>query len=268
MNGQPTPLPGADPTVAPLTDNAVFYGVVYGGSFSQIDGGVYSEDEELIRVIGNELNVNGNAKAGSIRNFRSLTVSGGTLNVAGGDRRTSLFYDNMLSIDGDIVNRGTIQAGGIEGASLTNGGYIGTLRDSAYDPGIRLTDGLINTGYIKTSLITVDGNFENSGKITVVGDVSVGGSFTNSGEFFFRSTVDNDSYGTFHQDGGLYLNGVDVVNTGFISTGFLRGVNNLSTGKLYVTGGAEITGNITIEAGAEVAFLHSAVPSRCTIPPV
>ena len=77
-------------------------------------------------------------------------------------------------------------------------------------------------------------------------------------EVYIRSTFDKGN-SEFTQEGGILLNGVDMVNTGFISTGKLTGVADLTTSRLYVTGGAEITGNITIDAGAEVAFTNKAV---------
>ena len=51
----------------------------------------------------------------------------------------------------------------------------------------------------------------------------------------------HDKYGQY---GGIALNNVDMVNTGkdaFISTGRLTGVRNLTTNRLYVTGGADIS---------------------------
>ena len=53
--------------------------------------------------------------------------------------------------------------------------------DSVAD-GIVLNGGLSNTGYIKTSTMSVDGDLYNYGKVTVVGDVyfSGNGVFSNS----------------------------------------------------------------------------------------
>ena len=269
------PTPGVDAEVREdglaggLTNDSVYYGVVYGGSFTALDGGIYGKDEGdndiLVREAGNNLNVEGNAKVGLIKNFKNLSVTGGTLNVAGGDRKSVLGDDNVIEISDAIVNRRAIQAGSIKAGTLTNSGLIGTIRDvpESIDEtetyGIQLSGALDNSGYIKTSTLTA-GNFANSGKIVVTGDVTANGTFNNSGELFFISTVDNDAQGTFHQDGGLILNNEDLVNTGFISAGSLKGVKNLSTSKLYVTGGAEIKSNLTIDAGAEVAFTNKANP--------
>ena len=234
-------------TVAASQTDGKFYGIVYGASVSgALDGG----------QTGTDLIVDGNAKVESVKNFTALNVTGGTLNVAGGESRSEVGDGNTIEIDGDITNRRGINAGGITAKNLTNYGLIGVLREDADDPGITLSGNLVNASYIKTANLTVDGNFTNTGKITSVGDITVSGSFSNSGEIYFRSTFSQD--GEFSQEGGLALNNVDVNNTGFISAATLTGVKNLTTSKMYVTGGAVITGSLTINAGAEVAFTNKA----------
>ena len=233
-------------TVANAPDGT-FYGLVYGASISGVlDGG----------STGTDLIVDGNAKVESVRNFTALNVLGGTLNVAGGDKKSEVSDSNTLEIDGDITNRRGINAGAITAQNLTNYGLIGVLRDNASDPGITLSGNLVNESYIKTSALTISGNFTNTGKITSVGDITVDGSFKNDGEIYFRSSFSQE--GEFAQEGGLVLNNIDVTNNGFISAAFLTGVKNLTTSKMYITGGAEITGNLTITAGAEVAFTNKA----------
>jgi len=246
-------------TVAPV--NGTFYGLVYGASISNgIDGGIY-DGETLVKTVGGNITVDGYAKVGSIRNFSNLLITGGTLNVAAGAPKTPLSSENVLILSGDIDNRRGLQAGSISAKNMVNTGLVGTLRDSAEDAGVALSGSLSNEGFLRTSILTVGGGFYNSGEITTVGSITVDGSFENHGQIYIRSSFSRET-SEFSQDGGITLKGVDMVNTGddaFISTGFLTGVKNLTTSKLYVTGGAEITGNITIEAGAEVAFTNKAV---------
>ena len=233
-------------TVANAPDGT-FYGLVYGASISgMLNGG----------NTGTDLIVDGNAKVESVSGFTALNVLGGTLNVAGGDKKSEVNDSNTLEIDGDIMNRRGINAGAITAVNLTNYGLIGVYRENASDAGINLSGNLVNASYIKTANLTVEGNFTNTGKITSVGDITVEGSFDNSGEIYFRSAFSQD--GEFSQEGGLVLNDINVTNTGFISAATLTGVKNLTTSKMYITGGAEITGNLTITAGAEVAFTNKA----------
>ena len=233
-------------TVANAPDGT-FYGLVYGASISgMLNGG----------NTGTDLIVDGNAKVESVRGFTALNVLGGTLNVAGGDKKSEVSDSNTLEIDGDIMNRRGINAGAITAVNLTNYGLIGVYRENASDAGINLSGNLVNASYIKTANLTVEGNFTNTGKITSVGDITVEGSFNNSGEIYFRSAFSET--GEFSQEGGLVLNDINVTNTGFISAASLTGVKNLTTSKMYITGGAEITGNLTITAGAEVAFTNKA----------
>ncbi|MBR4717665.1 MAG: hypothetical protein IKP09_06365, partial [Lentisphaeria bacterium] len=239
-------------TTGSSTDgNAHFYGLIYGASITgPLDGG----DQGTSRT----LNVEGHAKVASVANFTALNVTGGTLNVAGGDRKSTLSDENSLVIDGDILNKRTINAGLIEAKNINNYGAIGTLRDvTATDKvGITATGNVNNYDVILTSGMIVGGNLVNTGKITAVGDITVGGTFDNSGDIYFYATSSRE--GVFTQKGGLSLNNVDLVNSGFISAGTLTGVKNLTTSKMYVTGGAEISGNITIDAGAEVCFTNKA----------
>ena len=232
-------------TVA-VADDGTFYGLIYGASVTgALDG-------------GDKVTVLGNAKVGSIVNFDSLEVKGGTLNVASGDTKSELSDSNALVINGDIVNHRGIQAGTITAKSLTNYGLVGTKRDLDTDAGIVLSGDLLNkNAYVKTSNLSVGGNFDNSGYITVVNDLSVSGAFTNSGNIYTLSIFDLD--GKFTQKGGITLKNAALTNTGFISAGYLDGVTSLTTSKLYVTGGSEITGNITINAGAEVAITNKAL---------
>ena len=236
------------------TVNGTFYGLVYGASVTNaLDGGSQGTERNLV--------VNGYARVGSIVNFGSIEVLGGTLNVESGDRKSDPSAENMININGDILNRRAIQAGAIVANDLNNYGLIGVLRKTDEDPGIVLNGDFLSTNFVRTSVLSVAGNFSNSGEITSVGDITVGGTFSNSGQIYIRSSFDRVT-SVFTQDGGIALGGVDMVNTGdaaFISTGFLTGVKNLTTNRLYVTGGAEINGNITIEAGAEVAFTNKAV---------
>ncbi len=229
-------------------DNGVFYGLIYGASVTgTLDGN------------GGVLTVLGNAKVNAVENFGGLFVTGGTLNVAGGTDKSAVSTGNTLAINGDILNRRGINAGVITATgNLINYGVVGTIRDgeNADVVAINLTGDLENYDYVMTAGMNVDGSLTNTGKITATGDITVGGAFSNSGELYFKAVSTQD--GQFIQDGGLFLGGVDVVNTGFISAGSLSGVKNLTTSKLYVTGGAEITGNITIDAGAEVAFTNKA----------
>ena len=233
--------------------NGTFYGLIYGASVTgTLDGG----DEGASRT----LNVEGNAKVGSVKGFTALNVTGGTLNVSSGTDKSEITEYNKLEIDGDILNRRGIQAGTITANNLVNYGIVGTLRgvDDGNILGIDLSGSLTNYDYVMTSSMEIDGDFYNSGRITSVGDISVDGAFSNSGELFFKAISSPD--GTFTQEGGLALNNINVVNTGFISAGSLTGVKNLTTSKMYVTGGAEIDGNLTIEADAEVAFTNKANP--------
>ena len=234
-------------TVAMPAGSTAFIGLVYGASISgALNGG----------NTGTDLIVDGNAKVDSIRGFTALNVSGGTLNVAGGDKKSEVTDGNTIEIDGDITNRRGINAGAITAQNLTNYGLIGVLRQNASDPGITLSGNLVNASYIKTSALTIGGNFTNTGKITSVGDITVQGTFTNDGEIYFRSAFSDT--GVFSQEGGLALNNADLVNNGFISAATLTGVKNLTTSKMYITGGAAIEGNLTILAGAEVAFTNKA----------
>ena len=236
------------------TANGTFYGLIYGASVTgALDGGAQGTERNLV--------VDGYARVGSITNFSSIEVKGGTLNVESGDRKSDPTAENLININGDITNYRAIQAGGIIAEDLNNFGLVGVLRSSADDPGIQLSGNFYSDTFVRTSTLTVANNFVNFGEITSVGDITVGGTFTNAGQIYIRSSFDKEQ-SLFSQDGGIKLGGVDMVNTGdsaFISTGFLTGVKNLTTSKLYVTGGAEITGNITIEAGAEVAFTNKAV---------
>ena len=250
-------------TVAPMNNGQVingsgdtansFPGLVYGASVTGLlSGGDKGTSHELI--------VEGNAKVGSVSNFESLKVTGGTLNVAGGGGHDSVVSEsNSLEIDGDIENKRAISAGKIVAKNLVNTGLIGTKRnaESYTSTGIELSGSLSNEGYIKTSGMSVTGNLVNLGKITATGDITANGSTViNDGELFIRSAFSRE--GVFTQDGGLILGGANFTNTGFVSVGSLSGVNNLTTSKMYVTGGADITGNITIDAGAEVAFTNKA----------
>jgi len=254
-------------TVAAIENGAVvpsggsnsFAGIVYGATITGMLDGGSGNDTSLI--------VDGNAKVDSIIDFSSLDVVGGTLNVAGTKENAGGVHNpvsdvqerNTIEIYGDITNRRGINAGAITAYNLTNTGLIGVLRDNDGNPGIALSGDLINSGYIKTSVLKVDGDFENSGKITAVGDIEVKGSFSNSGDIYFRSTFSQD--GVFSQFGGLILgdyDSVDVENTGFISAATLTGVKNLTTSKMYITGGAEIEESLTILADAEVAFTNKA----------
>ncbi|MBP5584721.1 MAG: hypothetical protein J6Y92_00030 [Lentisphaeria bacterium] len=250
-------------TVAPMNNGQVingsgdtansFPGLVYGASVTGLlSGGDKGTSHELI--------VEGNAKVGSVSNFESLKVTGGTLNVAGGGGHDSVVSEsNSLEIDGDIENKRAISAGRIFANNIVNTGLIGTKRDaeSYTSTGIWLNGSLSNEGYVKTSGMSIAGNLFNSGKISATGGIYVqGNSVINDGELFIRSAFSRE--GVFTQDGGLNLSGTNFTNTGFVSVGSLTGVNNLTTSKMYVTGGAEITGNITIEAGAEVAFTNKA----------
>ena len=252
-------------TVAPMNNGVVisgsgdtansFPGLVYGASVTTIlDGGVIAAGKTA------DLVVSGNAKINKIQNFTSLVVTGGTLNVAGGEAHDSVVSEtgNTLTIDGDIMNSRGISAGAIYADDLYNYGLVGTLRATGDQPGITLTGSLVNTGYVKTSKLTIAGNFASTGKVTTAGDITVNGTgtFLNEGELYIRSTFSKE--GVFAQDGGITLNNVDLENTGFISTGKLIGVKNLTTSKLYSTAGAEISGNLTINAGAEVAFTNKA----------
>lgn len=236
------------------TVNGTFYGLIYGASVTgALDGGSQGTERTLV--------VDGYARVGSIVNFGSIEVVGGTLNVESGDRKADPTAENLINIAGDITNHRAIQAGGIIAEDLNNYGLIGVLRSSADDPGIQLSGDFYSDTFVRTSTLTVADSFSNSGEITSVGDITVGGAFVNAGQIYIRSSFDKEQ-SVFSQDGGITLSGVDMVNTGdsaFISTGFLTGVKNLTTNRLYVTGGAEINGNITIEAGAEVAFTNKAV---------
>lgn len=236
------------------TVNGTFYGLIYGASVTgTLDGGAQGTERTLT--------VDGYARVGAIVNFGSIEVVGGTLNVESGDRKSDPTAENLININGDITNYRAIQAGGIIAEDLNNFGLVGVLRSSEDDPGIQLSGKFYSDTFVRTSTLTVANSFTNFGEITSVGDITVGGDFTNYGQIYIRSSFDREQ-SVFSQDGGITLGGVDMVNSGsgaFISTGFLTGVRNLTTNRLYVTGGAEINGNITIEAGAEVAFTNKAV---------
>ena len=238
--------------------NGTFYGLIYGASVTgALDGGT----KGTARI----LNVEGNAKVGSVTNFTALNVTGGTLNVAGGTDKSEVTTENILAIDGDILNRRGINAGVITAKNLDNYGVLGTYRnlEEPETVGLNLTGNLNNYDFVMTSAAVVGGTFSNSGRITALGTITVSGAFVNDGEIFFRATSKD---GVFTQKGGLALNGVNMVNNGFISAGSLTGVKNLTTDKLYVTGGAVIDGNITINADAEVAFTNKALGKESTTP--
>ncbi len=238
-------------TVATIGDT--FYGLIYGASVTgALDGGSQGTKRTL--------NVLGHAKVEAVSNFDELNVTGGTLNVAGGDRKSDISEANILSINGDILNQRTINAGIISAVNVNNYGAIGTLRklDAADTVALNLTGNLNNYDVVLTASANIGGNLVNTGKITALGDITVNGTFNNSGDIYFYAVSSRE--GVFSQNGGLALNNVDLVNTGFISAGTLTGVKNLTTSKMYVTGGAEISGNITIDAGAEVCFTNKANP--------
>ena len=232
--------------------SGTFYGLIYGASVTgDLDAGSQGSSRTL--------NVEGNAKVNAVRNFENLNVLGGTLNVAGGGDKSEVSDSNVIEISGNILNRRGINAGKITAAKLVNYGVIGTKRDgdASDSVGIELSGNLENYDYVMTSGMSV-ANLVNTGKISATSDITVSGNISNSGDLFFKAVSAPD--GTFTQKGGLILSGVDFVNTGFVSAGKLIGVNNLTTSQLYVTGGAEIAGNITIDAGAEVAFTNKANP--------
>ncbi len=232
--------------------NGTFYGLIYGASVTgALDGGT----KGTARI----LNVEGNAKVGSVENFTALNVTGGTLNVSNGTDKSEVSLENTLIINGDILNRRGINAGVISAANLDNYGVLGTYRNLAEPNNVTLllVGNLNNYDFVMTSAAIIGGNFFNDGRITALGDISVGGTFKNEGDLFFRATSRD---GVFTQNGGLILNNANLVNTGFISAGSLTGVKDLTTSQLYVTGGAVIDGNITINADSEVAFTNKAKP--------
>ena len=136
------------------TSDGTFYGLIYGASVTgALDGGTQGASSTL--------KVDGYARVGAITNFDSIEVVGGTLNVESGDRKEDPKAENAIDITGNILNKRAIQAGAIKANNLDNYGLIGVLRSSADDPGIQLAGNFFSNTFVRTSVLSVGGNFIN-----------------------------------------------------------------------------------------------------------